>query len=376
MRTLSTSTHHWVLGNNKIARLPVDAIDNGVMQSAVQQSLLEHGFAEFEAPKVFGLTAVMTSRCNLACDYCFQNVSINPTTMIPERIPAASWDPETIMSVVRFVQDSIDEHSLDGVELLLFGGEPLLVPKRCEELMVALQPLNLHSTSIVTNGVLCDRVTIERLRNAGLKRIQITIDGSPVNHDRVRVGPRREPSYQRILANMAACSAVDGLSWQVRVNVGRERLCDTLPVITDLARAARPDRTEIYFALLRDYPIEGATNTERLPISSTEVDEWVDAALAAGFEVLAPSAGFCTYCTERNGRFGAVIGADGFLYSCWETADRPEWRVGHPRSGYLQDQETVVARWKNCGQGALPHQNQEGHVEAFILDALRKAKRL
>lgn len=65
MRTLSTSTHHWVLGNNKLARLPREAISDGVVHPTVQQSLIEHGFANVEVPKVFGLTAVMTSRCNL-----------------------------------------------------------------------------------------------------------------------------------------------------------------------------------------------------------------------------------------------------------------------------------------------------------------------
>lgn len=312
----------------------------------------------------------------MACEYCFQNVSINRTSGLPERVSAATWDPATVASVVQFVKEAIACNSLEGVELLLFGGEPLLVPRRCEELIRALQPLGLRSTSVVTNGVLCNHPTVERLRDAGLKRIQITIDGSPTNHDRVRVGPRREPTYQRILSNIAACSVVEGLTWQFRVNVGFEKLSQTVSTITDLARASSPSRNEIYFALIRDYPIAGAVVTPRESITAQEVGAWVNAALAAGFEVLAPSEGFCIYCTERDGRFGAAVGADGFLYSCCETADRPEWRVGHPRFGYVRDQEDIAGRWKKCGQDALPHENPDGHVEAFILDALREANQL
>ena len=101
-----------------------------------------------------------------------------------------------------------------------------------------------------------------------------------------------------------------------------------------------------------------------------------------GFRVSRPRAGVpCATCGFGDGRYGAVVNADGVLSSCWETAGKPGWEVGSVRTGYLPSARTRD-RWVACGD--LYRYSEDGAalasfrdtVDAALLDYLDQTGRL
>ena len=113
----------------------------------------------------------LTARCNLACPYCCPDSKEPPGLLTME---------QRIQLVKAFV-------SLGGHTLRLTGGEPLL-HAGLEDLIVALQPLRQRSSddprgqlkdmALTTNGVLLTAERAHSLRQAGLDRITLSLDGT------------------------------------------------------------------------------------------------------------------------------------------------------------------------------------------------------
>ncbi len=113
--------------------------------------------------KVDYLRVSVTERCNFRCQYC-----------MPEK--PFEWTPkEKILSyeeMFKFIKISID----NGVKKIrLTGGEPL-VREDLDKLIKMIYDYNIDiDLALTTNGFLL-KSQIEKLKNAGLKRINISID--------------------------------------------------------------------------------------------------------------------------------------------------------------------------------------------------------
>jgi len=99
---------------------------------------------------------ITTRRCNLSCGYCteYDNYSAPiPLGILKQRIDAL--------------------HRLRVANIALLGGEPLLHP----EIDQVVTHANRHAqVSLTTNGFLLSDEVIERLNQAGLSNLQVSID--------------------------------------------------------------------------------------------------------------------------------------------------------------------------------------------------------
>jgi uncharacterized protein len=92
----------------------------------------------------------------------------------------------------------------------------------------------------------------------------------------------------------------------------------------------------------------------------------------AGLRIPRPTDDRCAYCSERDGRTGAVVNADGTLYSCWESAGRPGYEVGTVANGYLSSYP--ADRWVSCARSGAGQRFADA-VDAGLLDLLWEEKR-
>jgi MoaA/NifB/PqqE/SkfB family radical SAM enzyme len=107
---------------------------------------------------------VVIRRCNLSCGYCSEYDEHSP------EVPFETLAPRI---------DAL--HRLRVQNIALLGGEPLL-HTRVDELV---RRAAAHSqVSMTTNGFLLDREMIERLGDAGLANLQISIDALRVDKSR------------------------------------------------------------------------------------------------------------------------------------------------------------------------------------------------
>jgi GTP 3',8-cyclase len=105
----------------------------------------------------------ITDRCNLRCRYC---VPLTPVTMLSHK------DILHYEEILRIVKVGV-EHGIKKVRIT--GGEPL-VRKGVYDFLASLKEVEgIEDISLTTNGILL-RDNIDRIKDAGVKRINISLD--------------------------------------------------------------------------------------------------------------------------------------------------------------------------------------------------------
>jgi len=233
---------------------------------------------------------------------------------------------------------------------------------------------------MITNGLLLTPEIATDLNRAGLNAVQVTFDGAREQHDAIRVYRNGGPTFELIVENMRAASQCTDINWNIRVNASHLNDGSMLGLVTELAERLDPTRCTIGFNLIDDVGIGYANLLTWSEELERKFISWSMAALEAGFNMAQPRApGPCVYCSQAGGATGAVVNADGVLYSCWQTAGRPEWSIGNVSDGYVSD-DNCAAKWVMCGYNARPNgqdiQRFQDAVDARVLDWLRDNKRL
>ncbi len=170
------------------------------------------------------LLAELTHRCPLHCPYCS-----NPIDLLRAEREIGTEDWKRVFTEAR---------ALGVLQLGLSGGEPL-IRKDLEELAAHARSEGLYST-LVTSGLGLTRARAERLRDAGLEHVQISIqDSDPVVAERIA-------GVSSVKQKRAAAAIVRELGFAFSVNVVLHRAnLDRIGEIIDLAAGLGADRLEL-----------------------------------------------------------------------------------------------------------------------------------
>ncbi|MGW0370967.1 FxsB family cyclophane-forming radical SAM/SPASM peptide maturase [Streptomyces coeruleorubidus] len=128
------------------------------------------------------------SRCNLACTYCYMYEAADQSWRQRPR----SMAPATVRRTARLIAGHAREHGLSEVQVVLHGGEPLLVgAERLEALLgtltEALEGIAVPRFTVQTNGIRLaeDPGLLPVLDRYGV-RVGVSLDGTAAGHDRHR----------------------------------------------------------------------------------------------------------------------------------------------------------------------------------------------
>jgi PqqA peptide cyclase len=170
------------------------------------------------------LLAELTHRCPLHCPYCS-----NPLDLIRAEGELRTEDWKRVFTEAR---------ELGVLQLGLSGGEPL-VRKDLEELAAHARKVGLYTT-LVTSGLGLTRPRAERLRDAGLEHIQISIqDADPESAERIA-------GVSSVKQKRAAVGLVQELGFAFSINVVLHRAnLDRIGEIIELAASLGADRLEL-----------------------------------------------------------------------------------------------------------------------------------
>jgi len=112
---------------------------------------------------------VVIRRCNLSCGYC------------------SEYDKTSDPVPVQVLEDRLRKlKELGTFGISLTGGEPTLHPE-LPRLIRTCRELRFYRTGMITNGFLLRRELIETLNQAGLQKMQISIDGVHANETTQKV---------------------------------------------------------------------------------------------------------------------------------------------------------------------------------------------
>jgi PqqA peptide cyclase len=185
--------------------------------------LIEHGSALLHAP--LGLLAELTHRCPLGCPYCSN----------PLALDAREGELETAIWARVFREAA----ALGVLQVHLSGGEPA-ARRDLFEITAAAHSAGLY-TNLITSAVGLTAQTLDRLAEAGLDHVQISIqDSEQVNADHI-AGYNGAFARKRALA-----AAVVQLKIMLTINVVVHRAnIDRIEDMVALALALGASRVEI-----------------------------------------------------------------------------------------------------------------------------------
>ncbi|MFJ9690869.1 radical SAM protein [Kitasatospora sp. NPDC101183] len=382
-RLIRTDRGWWFIGNRTWTLLkPEHVMPDGTLRPDVDGFLRAEGAYRERTAKSFSLTVLTSTACNLGCGYCFQNTGQDLLGgHRPPRIDRRQLDSATIDRIVGFAAGRMAEAGLERLYLLLFGGEPLLNPAGCLELLRRCRSLGPTTAAMTSNGVLLHPRRAVQLYEAGLRTVQITFDGSREDHDGTRVTHTGGGTFDRILANVAAATERTGLLWNFRVNVSHHNVDRIAELFGLLDGRTDPRRCTFTFAWVGDSGVGYRNDLAQVREVEDRFVEWTIETLERGYQLVRPSMRTtCQICSTPGGAQGAVVNADGTLFSSWQSAGKPGMEVGHIDHGYV-DPDTVPDRWVTCGyeyeQADTAVMNRfQDNVDARILDYLLASGRL
>ncbi|MFF4433660.1 radical SAM protein [Streptomyces sp. NPDC001513] len=384
-RLLKGERNWWFLGPGGVARLRDRHVTaEGALHADAEQRLHESGMFTPGRIRSYALTVLTSTHCNLGCGYCFQNTAQDQLGgSRPPRIAQTRLTSETITEILGFTERQMAAVGLDKLKILLFGGEPLLNPRGCLELLERAAEIAPTSAWMISNATLLTPSLARRLADLGLTSVQVTFDGDRADHDRIRVGRADGgATFDKIVGNIAKASEHTPLQWTLRVNVSQETFHGVDALIDRLSATLDPARCTLYFARIGDVGVGYANSLLHTGELSAAFTRWQRRALDLGFTVGRPGARkTCVTCGHTDGRYGAVVSADGTLASCWETAGKPDWEVGTVTDGYLPGAETRD-RWIACqdlyrfDEDARTLARFRDSVDTALLDYLQETGRL
>lgn len=169
--------------------------------------------------KVLVATIAPTMDCNFLCPYCFENKK------------KGCMSDDTIQKIVDFINA---HKNMDTLNLTWFGGEPLLEPQIIEIITKKINKQNFKyiNASIITNGYFFTRENIELLNRCNVKQVQISIDGMPENHNKVKYMATDADTFATIIRNLDDFDKMSDIDMKIciRVNISRKNENDFLKV--------------------------------------------------------------------------------------------------------------------------------------------------
>jgi uncharacterized protein len=283
------------------------------------------------------MTIVPSLGCNFDCPYCFELKE--PSTL----------NRTVADAIVKFVESRAGALGLLSVEW--FGGEPLLGHKALFSLSRRLLDLCDargvdYRASIVTNGYLLDRAMAVKLKAHRVAQAQVSIDGPPDLHDRMRPLKDGGGTFHRLLDNVASVAEIIALT--IRINVGRDNVDHTESVLRWLRDRGLTGKVGVYIGHLTDNDdvaspssTYGSRCLTKREFAAAEMD-FIRLAADYGFgEQPLPrqKAAPCTAIRVND----LVIGSRGELYKCYEHVGARAEVIGH-----IQDFESpgsAAAKW-------------------------------
>lgn len=244
-----------------------------------------------------------TSDCNANCFYCFEK-KCNTDVM----------DYKTADCVINYIDNNSRTHN---VELKWFGGEPLLNHNIITYIVENLEKKpNIESvcSSIVTNGSLFNDKLIDIAKSKWhLDQVQITLDGTESNHNRIKKYRDCENGFKQTLDNVERLLKQD-ISVNLRINYTQYNVNDVLSVV-DLIFQRFENRVSVYFA-----PIFGLKNNPEedllYTIEKKLLNKLLDYNYASLESILHVKKHNCGLTTFDN---YAVISPSGKVYKCAES---------------------------------------------------------
>lgn len=276
-----------------------------------------------------------TIGCNFCCPYCFEGKKEN-----------VSMDKKTIHNIIRFLNNS----SAKELSLHWYGGEPLLrfdLMKKIYEGITKETSLKLVSNSIITNGYLINNAILDFFKSTNMNKIQITLDGEKVTHDKKRhLKDNLEGTFDKIISNIKLLSKQLPKSHiYVRVNIDKNNYKEFVNIYHFLHNDCDfNNNIYVYPAVIKVYDKLGEKLVQKC-FNNEELFGLFEYYKNNGCEVVFFPKEHKHTCSICN-LYTYTIGPNGEIYKCPEDANQPQKIIGNVNTDTI-DNESLLLEYIN-----------------------------
>lgn len=214
---------------NRQALRAIEELENSIR-------FLEPVYAELDTCYVY---VAFSSRCNLACTYCFESGV--------EVAPDGSCVPKLIQSIEAL------RTRYCGAKVVLYGGEPFLPEnaRMIEQVLSYCSNVGLP-VRVITNGVLLNEFHDLILDHGCCCELTITLDGSRAIHDSRRPFENGAGTYDLIVKNVRELLGRKACEVGIRVNLDRTNIDCQSDFIGDLSSQIADSMISVTYHRTRD----------------------------------------------------------------------------------------------------------------------------
>lgn len=326
--------------------------ENGITvnKDVDEDMFLDHWFNQMKYAdqkiKAFVLT---TYDCNFACPYCFEE-GVRKEIYLKD---------ETADRITAWLAEKSREKRASEIKVIFYGGEPLMNIKAIERISIPLKKWSEKSGieykfSLVTNGALLTKKTVEKLKPLGLYAAKVTLDGTKEVHDKKRPFRSGAGSFDIIIMNMLETADLVDIS--VGSNFDDENYENLFELLDYLEEAGLKEKIKpIDMKPITDR-IESIGNPETACVSY-ESEKLQDKMIALRKEIFrrgfnSPRSLGVDFCTLMASDSQVVIDPEGILYKCPSMVGRKEFSVGSIYEPLERNQRYLdfisMDNWKKC----------------------------
>lgn len=296
---------------------------------------------------------IPTYKCQLRCPYCYE---------APLYKKGSKWrdktiEKETVDAAFEAVKKIQDEKGKIG-RLTIYGGEPLM--KETVEIINYIVEQGYskeYSFDCITNGVDLDYF-IDLLGPKKIRFLQITLDGPPQIHDRVRRYADGKGTFHKIADNINKALET-GVIISARTNVTPDNI-DSLSELVEIYKNYGWLDKKNFRAYSR-LTYKGFCSFRSTGISRLDMVEWFERKdqpllkfIRSDFGMRQKILGlleedkyplFTTnFCGSTMGMY--ILDPYGDIYVCWETVGTEKGKVGRFKPEFSINQK-AVSKWHN-----------------------------
>ncbi len=314
-------------------------------------------------------------RCNLRCFYCFQEHSLHRSAG-PGGVVMDSQTIDDLFQAMQALGGPFPSPNTRVARYLtLFGGEPLMIDTEAAVRQIVSRALaEGYKVGAVTNGI--DLHLFEDILGPrGIRWIQVTLDGTSLEHDRRRRIISNRENFERVVTNISL-ALERSVTVNLRTNVDGI-LCSQLSELEALAvRLGWSNSPNFTWTVvpLEDHVNKSATSGGN--VSSMALNELItskglvclrpphrDRALSQ-LEALLEAPIFPLIETSACGAHTGMWFFDPFhrIYSCAEQAGKREFALGTYEGGVPNLDRPRAEMWKARHVGSVQECSRCGYA--------------
>ena len=197
-----------------------------------------------------------TLRCNLSCRHCGSDCRVDPGIA-----------DMPLQDFLRVLDEEVTPHVDPAEVLVIFSGGEVLLRPDLEEAGREVTRRG-YPWGMVTNGMALTAERFERLLDAGLRSVAVSLDGFEAEHNRLRGNPL---SYDRALAAVRMIVREPSLSYDV-ITCATPAVMPTLEPFRDMLIAEGVE----HWRLFSIFPMGRAKSDPSLQLSDAQFRELLE----------------------------------------------------------------------------------------------------